>query len=119
LAPLPTALAQKTINAPVQTFWHQFQSAVAKNDKEAIASLTKFPLGMPYTVPKIKTKAEMLKRFGEVMDAESKKCLAKAKAPNKVGSDGSFSIPCGSAMLYWFGLSGGKYKLTLVDNVNE
>jgi hypothetical protein len=110
------AQEQPAADPAVDAFWAKFQAAVAKGDKAAVASMTKFPLEMPYGVTKIRTKAQLASRYGEVFDAETKKCFAEAR-PQIEGA--KFTISCGEAMLYWFEKVNGEYKLSVVDNVNE
>src|SRR6185369_3678340 len=43
------------------TFWQTFKTAVSKRDVETIARLSKFPIGMSYGIPSIKTKAQLSK----------------------------------------------------------
>ena len=100
-------------------FWPKFQSAVAKNDKEALAAMTKFPLTMPYGVPAVKTKAQFLQRYGKIFDAETRKCFAAAQPERENKKSARYNVFCGEAMLYVFDLTGGVYKLVAVDNVNE
>lgn len=109
-------------NAPtpaMRQFWSRFQSAVAKSDKNSVAALTKFPLGMPYGVPSIRTRAQLINSYGKIFDAETKKCLAGARPQVEDAKAKKFSISCGEAMMYWFESVGGTYKFTAVDNVNE
>lgn len=121
LVPAPPAKspAQATASPAMKEFWSKFQRAVAKNDKESIAAMTKFPLAMPYGVPSIKTRAQLISRYGEIFDAETKKCFATAQPQVEDAKTKKFSIHCGEAMMYWFEFSGGAYKFTAVDNVNE
>ena len=114
------ATAQEANATPaMKEFWSKFQRAVAKNDREAVAALTKFPLAMPYGVPGIKTRAQLAKRYGEIFDAETKKCFATARPQVEDAKAKKFSIHCGEAMMYWFEFSGGTYKFASVDNINE
>ena len=119
LAPVNAAAAQANASPAMKQFWGKFQSAVAKNDREAVAALTKFPLGMPYGVRSIRTRAQLINRYGEIFDAETKKCFAGAQPQVEDANVKKFSINCGEAMMYWFEFVGGTYKFTAVDNVNE
>ena len=123
LVALPPANAPAVQDAAatpaMKQFWSKFQSAVAKNDREAVAASTKFPLLMPYGVPSIKTRAQLMRRYGEIFDAETKKCFAAARPQVDDAKEKKFSINCGEAMMYWFEFVGGTYKFTTVDNVNE
>jgi hypothetical protein len=118
VAPLD-APAQANPSPAMKEFWGKFQSAVAKNDRNAVAALTKFPLSMPYGVPSIKTRAQLISNYGKIFDAETKKCFAGAQPQVEDAKAKKFSINCGEAMMYWFEFSGGTYKFTAVDNVNE
>jgi hypothetical protein len=120
VAPVNSPVAAQAKASPaMKQFWSKFQSAVAKNDKEAVAALTKFPLGMPYGVASIKTRAQLISRYGEIFDAETKKCFGGAQPQVEGANVKKFSINCGEAMMYWFEFVGGTYKFTAVDNVNE
>jgi hypothetical protein len=119
LAPPANAPAQAEATPAMKEFWSTFQRAVAKNDRAAVAALTKFPLGMPYGVRSIKTRAQLIRRYGEIFDAETKQCFATARPQVEDAKAKKFSINCGEAMMYWFEFSGGAYKFTAVDNVNE
>lgn len=121
VAPPPASVpAQANAASPaLKEFWSKFQSAVAKDDRAAVAALTKFPLGMPYGVPSIRTRAQLNRRYREIFDAGTKKCFAAARPQVDDAKAKKFSINCGEAMMYWFEFSGGTYKFASVDNVNE
>jgi hypothetical protein len=101
------------------TFWAKFQAAVAKQDIEAVASSTKFPLSMPYGVRSIKSREELKRRFARIFDPETRKCFATTRPNFDEGRKDRFSISCGEAMMYWFELVKGQYRFSAVDNVNE
>jgi hypothetical protein len=113
------AVQDNAATPAMKQFWSKFQNAVAKNDKDAVAALTKFPLLMPYGVSSIKTRAQLIRRYGEIFDAETKKCFAGARPQVDDTKAKKFSINCGEAMMYWFEFHGGAYKFTSVDNINE
>jgi hypothetical protein len=100
-------------------FWPKFKEAVAKNDKEGVAALTKFPLTMPYGVPAVKTKVQFLQRYAKIFDAATRKCFATAKPERENNKSARYNVLCGEAMLYEFDLVGGTYKFVTVDNINE
>lgn len=120
-APLtaPVKAQEHAASPALKSFWGKFQSAVARNDQQAVAAMTKFPLGMPYGVRSIRTKAQLLSGYGKIFDAETRKCFAAARPQVEDAKGRKFSISCGEAMLYWFELTGGAYKFAAVDNVNE
>jgi hypothetical protein len=122
LAVAPFAHAQKTApqSAPAfDAFWKNFQSAVARYDKAAIAAVTKFPLSMPYGVPSVKTRAQFLQRYAKIFDAATRKCFATARPERENNKSARWNVLCGDAMLYEFDLVGGAYKFVAVDNINE
>ena len=116
------ARAQKTTpqRAPAfNDFWAKFQSAVAKNDREAVAALVKFPLTMPYGVPSVKTKAQFNQRYAKIFDAATRKCFAAAHPERENNKSARYNVSCDEGMLYEFDVVGGAYKLVAIDNVNE
>lgn len=110
---------RETAPPAVNAFWIKFQSAVAKNDREAVASMARFPLEMPYGVRSIRSKAQLMKNYGKIFDAPTRKCFAEARPEFDEAQKGKFYIGCGEAMMYWFGLVRGEYKFLAVDNINE
>ncbi len=120
----PVALEGQTSISPKRNnftaFWLKFKGAVAKNNKEAIASMTNFPLRMPYGMRNIRTRAELIKGYGKIFDTETKKCFAAAEPQfEQSGKTKGYTVSCGEAMIYWFEELGGSYKFTGVDNINE
>lgn len=106
-------------------FWVEFKAAVARNDKEAVASMTKFP----FYLEKELTRGEFIKKYNSIFDRGTQRCIARAKPLNdyqeylklvkkfpKSGipqqeDTGSYSITCG-AEIFAFGIVDGKYKFT-------
>jgi hypothetical protein len=113
----------------VQTFWKTFKTALAKNDKNALASATKFPLAMPYEVKSIKSKAEFLKRYNEIFkgEADAAKCFPNAKLEKE--NPKRFAVYCGfkqtpedkenKPIRYYFELTNNGWKFAGLDNINE
>src|SRR5690348_5115817 len=80
-----TGLRASKVNAvhtdpSIQTFWAKFKLAVTKGDREAIASMTQFPVKMSYGVPSIKTKAALSRRYRDLFKVQSDavKCFVDA-----------------------------------------
>jgi hypothetical protein len=103
-----------TLNAvPAQTqtspetfssFWKTFKAAITKNDKQAVADLTK----LPFTVQnKDYDRAGFIKIYSELFPQKLRRCIATAK-PLKEG-DG-YEIFCGDQILGFGTDSDGKYK---------
>jgi len=113
----------------VQAFWKNFKSAIAKNDKAALSSMTKFPLSMPYGVKNIKSKTDFLKRYTEIFkgEADAAKCFPKAKLEKETAT--RYVVYCGfkatpndeenKPIAYHFELTKTGWKFAGLDNINE
>ena len=66
-----TAGASAQNDSAIDTFWAKFKAAVIKGDKESVAALTQFPVGMPYGQAAVRTKAQLLKRYRQVFNSEA------------------------------------------------
>ena len=88
-------------------FWVQFKAAVTKNDKEAIAELTKIPF--PYGEKQL-SKAEFIKECAELFNQKTGKCFSKAKPVKDDGRD-SYSVFCGEE-IFSFEKVNGEYRFT-------
>lgn len=86
-------------------FWIQFQAAVVKGDKAAIAGMTKFPFASEK-----QTKAEFLKQCDELFSAKVRRCFRNAK-PVKDDNGDSYSVFCGET-IFIFEKANGEYKFT-------
>jgi hypothetical protein len=92
------------------SFWVQFKAALAKNDKEAVTSMTRFPF---YWGDEL-TRGEFIKKYNKIFDRKIQRCFAKAK-PLKDRE--SYSVFC-SESIYVFEKVEGKYRFTGVG-VND
>lgn len=113
----------------VQTFWKTFKAAIAKNDKNALAEMTKFPLSMPYGAKSVKTRADFLKRYSEIFkgEADAAKCFPKAELEKENAKH--YIVYCGfkatpndaenKPIAYHFELTKTGWKFTGLDNINE
>jgi len=108
------------------TFWQDFRSAVSKHDVETIARLSKFPIGMSYGIPTIKTKAQLNKRYRQLFNEQSDaaKCFEKAKPEVDADNPKHFSVACPDAagnevVIYHFQQTRTGWKFTGLDNINE
>ena len=124
-AKAPNARAFQT-DPSMQIFWTKFKSAVSKGDKETVASLTQFPIGMPYGFRTVKTKAELLKRYREVFNVQTDaaKCFAAASPEVQAKAKNQFTVGCKDAagnetVEYRFVKIRGIWKLKSLDNLNE
>jgi len=108
------------------TFWQTFKTAVSKRDVETIARLSKFPLGMSYGIPSIKTKAQLSKRYRQVFNeqTDAAACFAKAKIEMDAENPKHFSVACPDAagnevVIYHFEQTKTGWKFASLDNLNE
>lgn len=89
-------------------FWAQFKAAVANNNKEAIAAMTKFPFdyyGKPLT------KADFIKKCDEIFSDKVPRCFRNAK-PVKHEDRESYSVFCGTTI---FGFEKGNVGYQFTD----
>lgn len=86
-------------------FWTKFKTAVAKNDKEAVASMTR----LPFTIQgRELTKTGFIQKIPAIFDASVKRCFAKARLVKE--GDG-FEVFCGQ-QIFLFEKVDGVYKFT-------
>ena len=97
---------QATNTQTFAAFWAQFKAALVKNDKEAVASMTKFPF---YWGEEL-TRGEFIKKYTEIFDRKVQRCFAKAKP---IKDRDSYSVFCGES-IYVFEKVEGKYRFTAV-----
>ena len=122
---VPTVFAQAAFPA----FWNKYESAVASNDKAAVAEMTKFPVSMPYLVKAVKNKPEFLRRYDEIFkgEANAAQCFGSAK-PQKESAR-RYEIYCpfketpqdwkNAPIRFLFELTKSGWKFVGVDNINE
>ena len=92
------------------TFLAQFKAAVAKDDKEAVAAMTRFPIDINANV----TKEAFLKKYHEYFTQSVRKCLAKEKpVADEQSHRGSYNLFCGND-IFTFERVDGEYKLTSI-----
>lgn len=88
-------------------FWKNFTTALAKNDKKAVASMTKFPFYWGEELDE----AKFIKNFDKIFTPRVKRCLAKGK-PTRV-DEGIYDLLCGEE-IYLFQIVDDVYKFTEV-----
>ena len=89
------------------TFWAEFKSAIAKNDKEAVAAATHLPSIYPNNH---QAKEAFLKDYPSIFTKTVRQCLATAK-PSRTPDRDSYSVFCDEQYFY-FGKVNGAYKFT-------
>ena len=100
----------KVDEAGVQ-FWTKFKTAVAKNDKEATASMTLLPFLFQ---SRELTKPAFIQKFDTIFTVRVKRCFAKAALVKE--GDG-FEVFCGQ-QIFLFEKVAGVYKFTEIG-VND
>jgi hypothetical protein len=110
----------------IETFWARFKLAVTKGDKEGVANLSEFPTGMPYGFRKIKTRAELLRRYREVFNVQvnAVKCFADARPSVDATAKNQCTVGCkdkagNETVVYGFVKIRGNWKFKYLDNINE
>src|SRR5260370_8447405 len=53
-------------NDSLNAFWEKFKAAVIKGDKETVAALSAFPIGMGYGIKSIRNKAQVMKNYRDI-----------------------------------------------------
>ena len=113
-------------DADFKLFWEKFKSAVIKKEKNTVASLSKYPLGMSYGIRSIKTKAEFLRRYREVFSqqTDAAKCFA-SKSPEKNESNAKrYTVVCPNeagdeVVAFDFEWTKTGWRFVSLDNYNE
>ena len=113
-------------DADFQVFWEKFKTAVIKVDKNAVASLTKYPLGMSYGIRSVKSRAELVRRYKEVFNqqTDAAKCFG-TKVPEKDANNPRlFTVVCPNeagdeVVAYQFMRGKLGWQFIGVDNYNE
>ena len=123
-------IAQTSKKTGVDAFWKQFKTAVISKDKNAVASMTNFPLSMPFGQKSVRSKAELLRRYKQVFDGETNavKCFEKAKL-EKGSTANVYGVYCGfknalddednKPIYYYFEKTKTGWKFAGLDNINE
>ena len=108
------------------TFWQQFKTAVTDKNIEVIATLSRFPIGMSYGIPSVKSKADLKKRYRKVFNEQTNAATCFSKAKPEVDPDNAkhFTVACPDAagnevVIYHFRQTRIGWKFTGMDNLNE
>jgi hypothetical protein len=104
----------QTLTSPetFTAFWKTFKAAVARNDKEAVADLTKLPF---LYESKERDRAGFVKIYNQLLTRKIRSCIATAK-PTKEGEN--YDVFCGELIFYFGKDADGKYKF-LEFGVND
>ena len=108
------------------TFWQQFKTAVTNKNVDAVAALSRYPIGMSYGIPSVKSKLDLRKRFRRVFNeqTDAAACFSKAKLETDPQNAKHFTVACPDAagnevVIYHFNQTRTGWKFTGMDNLNE
>jgi len=104
--------SSQTTADPFTAFWKEFKAAVARNDKEAIANVTKLPF---LYESKERDRAGFIKIYPQLFTPKIRRCIAKAKL---VKEQENYDVFCGELIFYFGKDTDGKYKF-LEFGVND
>jgi hypothetical protein len=110
----------------VEQFWSKFKTAVQKSDKTSVASMSQFPIEMPYGVGKIRTRTQLARRWRDLLNvqANAAKCFEDAKPVIDPAAPNRFTVGCkdeagNEVVVYGFLKTRAGWKLIFLDNINE
>ncbi len=110
----------------IEVFWEKFRGAVIKADKAAVAQLSQFPISTPYGVPKVRSKAQLIKRYLSIfyLEHDAPECFAQARPELNPENPKEFTVACKNAaghevIIYSFTRGRDGWKFTGLDNINE
>jgi hypothetical protein len=77
-------------------FWQKFKAAVIRGDRETVAGLSRFPIGMPRRARSIKNATELGRRYREVFNqpTDAARCFAKEKPIEDPNHPRGFLVSC-------------------------
>jgi len=94
------------------SFWKTFKATIARNDKQAVADVTKLPFLYD---SKERDREGFIKIYDQLFSRKVRRCIATAK-PAKEGEN--YDVFCGDLIFYFGKDTDGKYKL-LEFGVND
>ncbi len=109
---LVVLLTVSTIGAQTQaetfaSFWKTFKAALGRNDKQAVADLTKFPFMFE---SRDRDRAGFIKIYDQLLPRKIRRCIATAKPAKEYGEEETYHVFCGVYMFYFGKDTDGKYK---------
>ncbi len=120
----PAKLAQG--DGSIATFWEKFKASVIKGDKTAVATLSQFPISMPYGMPTVRTRTQLIRRYRDVFNHEGSaaKCFATAQPVTDPARPKEFTVGCKNAagdevIIYSFKRVAKGWAFNGLDNINE
>jgi len=109
-----------------EEFWTKFKTAVIKKDKATVASLSQYPIGMPYGFRSIRNKTQLISRYREIFNHEGDAavCFKTARPEGDAAKPKEFSVACPNGagdpvVIYSFVLTPSGWRFRGLDNLNE
>lgn len=110
----------------IEQFWIKFKTAVQKADKVSVGSMSQFPIEMPYGFPKIRSRAQIARRWRDLFNVQANavKCFEDAKPVVDPAASNRFTVGCkdeagNEVVVYGFLKTRAGWKLIFLDNINE
>jgi len=114
------------LDSSIPPFWEKFKDAVIRGDKAVVAGLSQFPISMPYGMPTVRTRAQLIKRYRDVFNHETNaaKCFATSRPETDPARPKEFTVACKNAagdevIIYLFRRVGKTWAFNGLDNLNE
>ena len=118
-------VAPKTLG--VEQFWEKFRDAVTKGNKTTVASMSQFPISMPYGMASVRNKSQLLRRYRDVFNhdgSSASECFSSAKPVIDPARPNYFTVGCKNlagdeVIIYHFKRTTAGWKFLHLDNINE
>ena len=114
-------------DAGVEQFWERFRDAVTKGNKTAVATMSKFPISMPYGMASVRNKSQLIRRYRDVFNhdgSSASECFKTAKPVIDPARPNDFTVGCKNlagdeVIIYTFRRTPVGWKFVNLDNINE
>lgn len=111
----------------IEQFWDKFRDAVIKGNKTAVASLSRFPISMPYGMPSVRNRTQLIKRYRDVFNhdgSSASECFTTAKPVSDPTRPREFTVGCENTaghevIIYTFRRTSAGWRFAHLDNINE
>lgn len=114
-------------NAGIEGFWEKFRNAVRKENKPAVAAMSRFPISMPYGISSVRNRAQLVRRYRDVFNhdgSSASECFKTAKPVVDPARSNEFTVGCKNlagdeVIIYHFKRTSTGWKFAHLDNINE
>lgn len=111
----------------VQQFWERFRDAVTKGNKTAIATMSKFPIAMPYGMASVRNRTQLVRRYRDIFNhdgSSAAECFGSAKPVVDPARPKEFTVGCKNlagdeVIIYHFRQTPAGWRFVHLDNINE